>query len=186
MNEEKYYAIIAASMLAFPLVGLLTGFCMARCIDLYQHSRLPDTIVRDTEFVPLPPIHDTIWLKGRDIVRIERVTLPAAAPVPERDTVSAPAVADSPAVLPDSASVLLPIERATFAGENYEAVVEGWRPRLVDIKISPPPAMVITQTQTRTVRKHWGVTIGPQVGYGITPEGWQPYAGVGVTVGFSF
>ena len=35
-------------------------------------------------------------------------------------------------------------------------------------------------------RGQWCVTLGVQSGYGFTPKGWQPYAGVGVTAGFSF
>jgi hypothetical protein len=35
-------------------------------------------------------------------------------------------------------------------------------------------------------RKRWSFTVGLQVGIGYTPAGVQPYAGAGVTFGYSF
>ena len=34
--------------------------------------------------------------------------------------------------------------------------------------------------------KRWSLTLGPQAGVGITPKGVQPYAGFGLTFGYSF
>ena len=82
----------------------------------------------------------------------------------------------------DSAAVEIPIVQRTFEGENYRAVVQGYQPELVSIDIRLPEY----QAPEPPARKWWSVTIGPQVGYGFTPKGWQPYAGVGVTVGISF
>lgn len=78
----------------------------------------------------------------------------------------------------DSAAVEIPIVQRTYEGENYRAVVQGFRPELVsiDIRQAPEPPK----------HKWWSVTIGPQWGYGLTPAGWQPYAGVGATVGLTF
>ena len=61
--------------------------------------------------------------------------------------------------------------------------MEGYNPKLVDIWIAAPTTTI---TGVRTKTKHWSVTIGPQVGYGFTPKGWQPYAGIGVTFGYTF
>ena len=83
------------------------------------------------------------------------------------------------AVLPDSVAVEVPIEQRTYEGEYYRAVVQGFRPELVSIDIRLPEVAAPR-------RKRWAVTIGPQVGYGFTPAGWQPYAGVGITAGFTF
>jgi hypothetical protein len=49
-----------------------------------------------------------------------------------------------------------------------------------------PRTAYINSTETIKQRKQWGVSLGVQGGYGITPKGWQPYAGVGVTFGYNF
>lgn len=81
----------------------------------------------------------------------------------------------------DSVQVEVPIEQRTYEGENYRAVVQGFRPELVTIDIRQQ-----INTVTEYKSKRWSVTVGPQLGYGFTPAGWHPYAGVGVTFGFSF
>jgi hypothetical protein len=84
-------------------------------------------------------------------------------------------------IVRDSVQVEVPMERKTYEGENYRAVVQGFRPELVSIDIRQQ-----TVTVTEYKRKWWSVTIGPQLGYGFTPAGWQPYAGIGITAGISF
>ena len=81
----------------------------------------------------------------------------------------------------DSVLVEVPIYEKTYAGENYRATVRGFRPELVDIWIKQKETTI-----TVPYRKRWSFTVGPQVGIGITPQGWQPYAGAGVTFGYSF
>ena len=75
----------------------------------------------------------------------------------------------------------VPISEKHYVSENYRATVRGYRADLVDIWIKQRETIV-----TVPYRKHWTWTIGPQAGFGITPEGWRPYAGVGATFGYSF
>lgn len=82
---------------------------------------------------------------------------------------------------PDSALVEVPIVEREYEGENYRAVVRGFQPELVDIWIRQKETTI-----TIPYRRRWSVTVGPQVGVGITPEGWRPYAGIGATFGYSF
>lgn len=81
----------------------------------------------------------------------------------------------------DSAVVEIPITQRTYEGENYRAVVQGFRPELVYIDVKQQTVAV-----KEIEKKRWSFTVGPQVGYGFTPAGWQPYAGVGITAGYSF
>lgn len=81
----------------------------------------------------------------------------------------------------DSILVEVPITEKLYAGENYQATVRGFMPELVDIRIKQSEIRV-----TVPYRKRWGFTVGAQAGFGITPSGWQPYAGVGGTFGYSF
>ena len=82
----------------------------------------------------------------------------------------------------DSVAVEVPIERRAYEGENYRAVVQGFRPELVSIDIRLPEIAAPTPQRA----KRWHFTVGVQLGYGFTPAGWQSYAGIGGTFGYSF
>jgi len=90
------------------------------------------------------------------------------------------AVHDTTAVH-DSILVEVPIYEKTYEGENYKATVRGFQPELVDIWVKQRETTI-----TVPYRKRWSLTVGPQAGVGYTPSGIQPYAGIGVTYGFSF
>ena len=123
-----------------------------------------DTIVvRDTirEYYPQEVV--------RTVVRTERVEVPIIV----RDTIR------------EVVEVEIPIEEKEYKSEEYYAVIGGFNPYLKSIEVYPRTEYINT-TETVTKRKRWGVSLGVQGGYGITPVGWQPYAGVGVTFGYSF
>jgi hypothetical protein len=75
--------------------------------------------------------------------------------------------------------VIIPITRNTYKTEDYTAVVEGYRPRLISMELYPKTT-TITNTITKIRSPRWALTVGPGVGYG--PKGVQPY--IGITVGF--
>lgn len=151
----------------------------------------------------LPPQIDTVWLWRPDTNKLVETKpagtvtakLPKARPSGAEIAQNANLLADSAIIWqnepvdtlqdaassPDSVAVEIPIEQRTYEGENYRAVVQGFRPELVSIDIRQQ-----TVTVTEYKRKWWSVTIGPQLGYGFTPAGWQPYAGIGITAGISF
>ena len=137
---------------------------------------------------------DTVYLWKHDTVKLVETkpagTVVVKLPVYVRDTIkiaqnanAADHLRDSTKMAQprDSVQVEVPIECKTYEGENYRAVVQGFRPELVSIDIRQQ-----TVTVTEYKRKWWSVTIGPQLGYGFTPAGWQPYAGIGASVGISF
>ena len=149
---------------------------------------LPPSLKRDTVRV-VSWLHDTVEVESSRPAG----SVPAKLPVVQESTTNAQiapeiehsgdiSVQDPPEIAQrDSALVEVPIEEKAYAGENYRAVVRGFRPELVDIWVRKE-----TETIRVPVRKHWSVTAGPQLGVGITPDGWRPYAGVGVTFGYSF
>ena len=120
-------------------------------------------IVRDTirEYYPQEVV--------RTIVRTERVEVP----IIRYDTIR------------EVVEVEMPIEAKEYKSEEYFAIVEGYNPMLKYIEVYPRTAY-ITTTETIKERKRWGVSVGVQGGYGFTPKGWQPYAGVGVSFGYNF
>lgn len=143
-----------------------------------------EAVLRDTVYLPAVPVRDTIILRSCEAAGEVIATLPvmgvAEVPQPPAETLQEEAEEER-----DSVSVVVPIEQRVYEGEYYKATVEGYRPSLVDMQLKIP-AVLVTETKTVTKRKHWSVTIGPQLGYGITPAGLHPYAGVGVTFGLSF
>ena len=123
-----------------------------------------DTIVvRDTlrEYYPKEVV--------RDVVRVERIEVPVVVRDTTRDTVW----------------ISLPIESREYKSEEYYTIVEGYNPMLKYIEVYPT-TKYITTTETIKQKKRWGVSLGVQGGYGYTPKGWQPYAGVGVSFGYNF
>lgn len=126
---------------------------------------------RDTVYIekwlpqPVPEPKDSIIVKWKLV------------PFPVHDTT---AVHDTTRVR-DSALVEVPIVEKTYEGENYKATVRGFNPELVDMWVKERETTITVPYQ-----KHWSITVGPQIGFGFTPQGWQPYAGGGVTFGYSF
>ncbi len=156
-----------------------------------------ETILRDTVYLAAVPVRDTIILRSCETAGEVVATLPVVEVCQETAEAfqnEAEAFQNEAEVFQkdaevcqegDSVSVVIPIEQRVYEGEYYKATVEGYRPALVDMQLKIP-AVLVTETKTVTKRKIWSVTIGPQLGYGITPAGLHPYAGVGVTFGLSF
>lgn len=126
---------------------------------------------------------DTVYVTRwkRDSAKVQGSSLVATVPVflplfcPEVTTVH------DTTVVRDSVLVSVPLEERTFTGENYRAIVRGFRPEIVDIWVKEVETKI-----TIPYRKRWSFSAGPQVGVGITPKGIQPYAGAGVMFGYNF
>ena len=121
---------------------------------------------------------DTMWM--RDTVR-ETVLVPKICYLTRVDTVLLLVPGDTVKV-----PVLVPISRNVYEGEDYRAVVSGFRASLDTLDIFRK-----TQTVTNTVvqrvevpgkPKRWG--IGVSAGYALTPQGMKPYIGAGVQYNF--
>lgn len=110
-----------------------------------------DTVVRE---IPVP--------RRVEVVRVDTCYLAAVA-----DTVRVP--------------VAVPIERKEYAAEDYRAVVEGYRPALVEMEVYPRRQVVtVRETQPAAGKpSRWSLAV--QAGYGIGPAGPAPYIGLGVS-----
>jgi hypothetical protein len=135
------------------------------CVKIATETRVDTVVIRDTlrERLPIPV--------ERVIVRVDTVWLGAARDAATVDTAAVEAV--------------LPVERKVYATGDYRAVVEGFRPSLVEMEIYRNTAFVTRETFTReTLSRHpavpgrWG--IGLHAGYGLTTRGPAPYIGVGI------
>ena len=121
-------------------------------------------------------IHRTDTVVVRDTVR-ETVLVPKVRYLTRVDTVLLKVPGDEVKV-----PVLVPISRKVYEGEDYRAVVSGFRASLDTLDIFRK-----TQTVTNTVvqrvevpgkPKRWG--IGVSAGYALTPQGVKPYIGAGI------
>lgn len=119
----------------------------------------------------------TKWVAAPIPEPVTKPVLPKLYLLPVHDTT---AVHDTTHTT-DSVLVEVPIVEKTYEGENYRATVRGFQPELVDMWVKERETTI-----TVPYRKRWSVTVGPQVGIGITPNGIQPYAGAGVTFGYLF
>lgn len=77
----------------------------------------------------------------------------------------------------DSVRIILPIEQKVYEDNDYKAYVSGYDPKLDSIFVYPKRE-VITNT-IKQPPKRWH--IGPTVGYGYTPQGFQPFVGISIT-----
>lgn len=161
---NKLIAILALVIFIGCVIGAFFFGRATNRTDIVRTEVERDTIVvRDTirEYYPQEV--------ERVVVRTERVEVPIVV----RDTIR------------EVVEVELPMEEKVYEGDGYRAVVGGYNPYLKSFDVYPT-TKYINQTETITQRKRWGVSLGFQGGYGITPVGWQPYAGVGVSFGYSF
>lgn len=160
-------------ILIFALIIFVGG-----CVGSFFFGRA----TKDTSIVSTKVERDTIIVRDtlresypveveREVVRTEYKYLTRV----ERDTIT----------LRDTILVEIPIEEREYKGKDYRAVVGGYNPYLKSIEVYPITKYINT-TETIKERKRWGFGVGVQGGYGFTPKGWQPYAGVGFSFGYSF
>lgn len=171
MKQGTYIVLL---IVAFILGALFFRTCSPNAIPPEPTIQRDTVVIRDTIRPPVPK-PEVITVVRYDMVRpqakpVEGVTPALATVILPEDTI--------PRITPEN-DVIIPITQDTYKTEDYTAVVEGYRSRLVSIELYLKTT-TITNTITNTRSPRWALTVGPGVGYG--PNGVQPY--VGVTVGF--
>ncbi len=163
MKRLFLFAAAALAPLLLVSISFLAGRSAGRRECCADEVRRDTIVVRDT-------VRDTVPVdRWRTFVRVDTCYLVRVDSLMLRDTVR----------------VEMPIEQVEYRTDRYRAVVEGWRPKLLSIECYDS-RQIITDTRRVATRKRWGIVLGAQVGYGITPEGPQPYAGVGLSFGLRF
>lgn len=80
------------------------------------------------------------------------------------------------------------IERRVYQGDDYRAVVEGWRPQLAEIAVFPKTVYLQTEVTQQApqprVRFGFGAAAGPAVIW--TPDGVKGGAGIAAGLSFTF
>ena len=155
---KKYIPILVAFLVGFAGACVTRAYCQFLGHSGHVNVKVDTLYVRDTIRVEKPVFFET------------RVVDTMVVRVTEFEVVH------------DTAFVTLPKEEVVYQDSSYRAVVSGWRPRLEELDIYQKEKIVTIQTE-RTVTvpdaRRWAV--GVQAGYGITPAGFQPYLGVGVS-----
>lgn len=161
---NKLITILALIIFVGCVVGAFFFGRATKHTDIVRAVTERDTIiVRDTIREYYPQEVEMV------VVRTERVEVPVIV----RDTIH------------DTVYVNLPIEEREYKSRDYRVVIGGFNPYLKSIDVYPQ-TLYINATESITTRKRWSLMLGVQGGYGITPMGWQPYAGLGVTFGINF
>ena len=83
--------------------------------------------------------------------------------------------ADVEVTTPDSLTLQLPITQNVYEGEDYKAYVSGVYPSLDSLFVYPRREIVTIKKPP----KRWH--IGPTVGFGYTPHGFEPFIGVSLS-----
>ena len=144
------------------IAGVVAGFFVSRHFAAKEPVPGTVTVKVDTLY-----LHDTILVEKPKIVE-KRVVDTMTVEVPDY------------IVVHDTAYVNLPREEVVYRDSSYRAVVSGFLPRLEEIEIYRQDRIVTIETEKVVkARSRWAV--GAQAGYGITPAGFQPYLGVGVS-----
>ncbi len=168
-------------------VCLLAGAYLHKCQNPQQTNPTnPPGSVVDTI-----PYFDTIPFYAPDpVASVATGYIDVAIPIPANnpalypDTLLAALPSDSLNILadmsadgPDSLKLRLPVTQNIYEEEEYTAYVSGVYPKLDSIFVYAKRE-VVTIREPPNKPKRWG--IGVFVGYGYTPQGFQPCAGVSV------
>lgn len=163
MKRLFLFAAAALAPVLLVSISFLAGRSAGRRECCADEVRRDTIVVRDT-------VRDTVPVdRWRTFVRVDTCYLVRVDSLMLRDTVR----------------VEMPIEQVEYRTDRYRAVVEGWRPKLLSIECYDS-RQIITDARRVAPRKRWGIVLGAQVGYGITPKGPQPYTGVGISFGLRF
>lgn len=162
------------------VLGMLLGATVIA--RLFPNSRLHNTVcdavvcdtttVYDTIRVYKPVPRDSVVV--RYVTQVVEVTRAEEQPTIAEESEQEPSITVE-ATSSDSVRVNVPITQKVYETEDYRAYVSGYQPSLDSLLFLRPTQVV----RIREKPKRWGV--GVQVGYGFTPQGAQPYIGVGIS-----
>lgn len=171
---SKHIRITLILAIALCLISFALGRSCGSATTPKENVEVIDSVTTEEEVADTTPI-----VRDSVVVRYQYVEIPIqrqeqADSIPLTITDQVQVVADG-----DTASVIIPITQKKYETEDYRAYVSGYSAQLDSIFIT-------RSTTTIRVREppspHKRFSIGLQAGYGMTPKGFQPYIGVGVSV----
>lgn len=161
-------------LIGFAMIWVILGFILASCLikcggiptlhnqDMTEETKRDTVYLTDT-IVEIEPIPVSIVSTGIETRKL---------PVSIHDTIYK--------YLPrDSIEVEIPITQVEYSDSNYQAWVSGFEPSLDSIRIFKQKEIITIENLIKEKPKRWH--IGPTIGYGYTPKGFEPFIGVSIT-----
>lgn len=146
-------------------VLFFSGFLTRQCT-----FKLPEPVIK--EIRDTTTYYDTSFFSGPKLSDLIVKRYP-------KDTIFFPA---EPQIIHDSIYYTVPREEVEYRDSSFRAVVSGFLPRLEELEIYQKEKIITIQTEkTITIPKKTRFGVGVQAGYGITPAGFQPYLGLGIS-----
>lgn len=112
------------------------------------------------------------------VVKYQYVSVPLTLP-PEDSIIGRSIVSDIAVVVSgDTAQLQIPISQKVYESEDYRAYISGYHAQMDSIFIKQ-------RTTTIKLREPYQMprfSVGVHAGYGMTPKGFQPYVGIGVSL----
>lgn len=167
----------------FVIIALIAALAVSVFFN-FRTSKMRETASDDA-------VNDTVRITVTDTVKYFK-PVPRDSVVLRYDTARLPVLHDTVTIADrdtivitstDSVDVVIPISQKIYADSTYTAYVSGYHSSLDSIFVYPTKeTLIITKTPKP---KRW--SIGVNAGYGITPQGFQPYVGIGISYGiFNF
>ena len=167
------------------LIAVLFAIIIGQAYDKY-HVSSPSSVEVVDSITTIEKKADTApVVRDSVVVRYDYVTIPITKPPDaSSDVDSLPnneITADTISVVKvgeDSVSVTIPITQKLYETEDYRAYISGYNARLDSIFVNSKSTVVRIRDPAKSKR----FSVGLQAGYGMTPKGFQPYIGIGVSV----
>lgn len=164
--------VIALIVVVMCLLSFLIGRMTSGNINQREREEVDTIIHIDTVAYLLPVPRDSV------VIRYDHIVIPIAPT--HCDSIEHCSDNDNVAVdvSQDSATIHIPITQQVYETDTYKAYISGYRPSLDSIFIMNKMTEVTVKKRVKTNQ----FNIGVQAGYGLTPKGFQPYVGVGVSI----
>jgi opacity protein-like surface antigen len=172
---KKAVLILLAVIVSFVL-GMLVESKVHKCDVGDVHTSVE--YVSESHHAPVPSDsnvvrYDTIWPDNKEVKNIPKSGNKSAENIPQKAEKIWEDTLKSAENIPQS--VVIPITQKVYKDSDYTAYVSGYHSSLDSISVRHKVTTITIKQKAR----RWNV--GVSAGYGMTPKGFQPYVGIGVT-----
>ena len=172
---KKAVLILLAVIVSFVL-GMLVESKVHKCDVGDVHTSVE--YVSESHHAPVPSDsnvvrYDTIWPDNKEVKTIPKSGNKSAENIPQKAEKIWEDTLKSAENIPQP--VVIPITQKVYKDSDYTAYVSGYHSSLDSISVRHKVTTITIKQKAR----RWNV--GVSAGYGMTPKGFQPYVGIGVT-----
>lgn len=164
----KQFWKITGFALFWVMLGVVTTCCITKCektsnIDVDETAQRRDTVTINDTIIIVEPVPDRV---------VAKESVSRKLPITKTDTIIQ-------YIDRDSIEVEIPIVQKEYKDSTYHAWISGYEPKLDSLYVFQKTEYITIETLIRQKKKHWH--IGPTIGYGYTPKGFQPFLGFSLT-----